>query len=122
VKHFAVILILFSLIGNNFSKLFYYADYQFNREIYLQNCINKAKPALKCNGHCQLQKKLNKEEERNNGAPERKTVFSWEIISSKSFFASVNLLVTPLTITFTSRNINTTIDVSSNLFHPPQQA
>jgi len=122
VKQFAVILILFSLIGNNFSKLLYYADYRFNPEVYLQNCINKAKPALKCNGHCQLQKKLNKEEERNDGTPERKTAFSWEIISSKSFFASISLPVRLFTITFTSRNINTTIDISPNLFHPPQQA
>jgi len=102
--------------------MLYYADYQFNREVYLRNCINKAKPKLKCNGHCQLQKKLDKEDERNSQAPEKKTGFSEEVISSKSFFASVALPVTPLKLTFTHRNINTTIDVSLNSFHPPQLA
>jgi hypothetical protein len=103
--------------------MLYYADYQFNREVYLKNCINKAKPKLKCNGHCQLQKKLDQDSStQDKQVPERKSGFTEEVISSKSFFATVCLPTPSQSTTFTHRNINTTIDVSLNLFHPPQAA
>lgn len=123
MKQFAVIWILLSLLASNYSRILYYADYQFNREVYLKNCINKAKPKLKCNGHCQLQKKLDQDSStQDKQAPERKSGFTEEVISSKSFFATVCLPTPSQSTTFTHRNINTTIDVSLNLFHPPQAA
>lgn len=33
-------------------------NYYLKLEQYQKNCINKAKPALKCNGNCQLAKEL----------------------------------------------------------------
>jgi hypothetical protein len=40
-----------------FSSQFIRLDYLLNRASFVKNCENKARPALHCNGKCQMMKK-----------------------------------------------------------------
>jgi len=76
---------------------------------------------MHCNGACQLQKKLNTEENKDKQTNERKNENLNEVLSSKSFFASVDL---PIKI-FIAKNYFITntgfpVDKSFQFFHPPQ--
>lgn len=66
-------------------------DYYRNNARYAAICENKAKPALKCNGKCQLQKKIKQEEEKNKQNPERKLENKNDVLSSRSFFTSAQV-------------------------------
>ena len=84
---------------------------------YVKNCENKAKPQLHCNGRCQMMKKLNAEE--NGDKQNLASIKFSEIVSSKSFFASLTNI--------TQNNIKhqdqyTLVrldDYSGESFHPP---
>jgi hypothetical protein len=104
----------------NFYDLFTIAGYYVNTSAYAMNCVNKNKPQMHCNGKCQLQKKLDTEN-KDQQTPDKKNDNSNEVLSSKTFFASVE---TPLVIInhtkyFIINNVHT-IDKSFAFFHPPQ--
>ena len=63
-------------------------DYYLNTAAYAKFCENKAKPVLKCNGQCQMAKKI-LEQQKKEQAPERKWDSKVQIIWFKVSFASV---------------------------------
>ena len=66
-------IILFIAMGlQTFQKSLILTDYAINRAAYLKNCINKAKPKLRCQGRCQMMKKMQAEEKKESNTPERK--------------------------------------------------
>jgi len=104
-----------------FCNLFFVADYYVNIAVYAANCVNKNKPQMQCNGQCQLQKKLSTEENKDKQSNERKYENLDEVLSSKSFFAQVEI---PIKV-FAAKKyfiINTgfPVDKSFQFFHPPQ--
>ena len=106
----------------NFYDLFTIAGYYMNTSAYAMNCVNKNKPQLHCNGKCQLQKKL-ENQNNNKQAPERKNDNSNEVLSSKTFFASVETLPSIFKhIKYFTLNNTLTVDKSFAFFHPPQNA
>ena len=66
-------------------------DYYLNTSAYIKKCENKAKPILKCNGKCQLAKKILEEQKKDEQAPERKLENKFEVICLKSQFATFSL-------------------------------
>lgn len=76
---------------------------------------------MHCNGKCQLQKKLNDNNGKEKQSPERKNEAGNEVISSKTFFASVEI---PFTSVNTNKyfilNKGIPVDKASDFFHPPQ--
>lgn len=59
------IFLLVALISSNFSRLFIYAGFEANRSyIAKELCVNRARPALHCNGRCYLMKKLKQADEK----------------------------------------------------------
>ena len=52
----------------SFAKGIIILDYGLNIQSYIQNCINKAKPQMQCNGKCGMYKKLEKEEKGETSA------------------------------------------------------
>ena len=62
-----VITIFLSLLAQTFSKGVIFMQFFANQEYIAQNlCENKDKPELKCNGHCHLNKALEKDNEQEN--------------------------------------------------------
>ena len=115
--------ILAAVLAQSVSRPFIVADYYANTNAYAKNCINKARPKMHCNGKCQMMKKIQEQEKKDQENQERKSENKTEILlSSKSFFASLNLPVTIIIeldkISPRSNGIST--DRSLDIFHPPQ--
>lgn len=97
-------------------------DYCLRTAAYAKECINKAKPLMHCNGKCQLAKKIMQEQNKDQQAPERKSVNRNDItLSAKSFFASIKLpvffIIRAVKRPYASQNI---VGRSLDIFHPPQ--
>jgi len=71
LKIIAVFFIL-SFFTHQFGKLMILADYYTNTSHYAKNCINKSRPKLRCNGKCQMMKKIQKEEKKEKQDAEKK--------------------------------------------------
>lgn len=97
------------------------AGYYLNSQAYAANCINKDKPLMHCNGKCQLQKKLNEEDNKDKQNTERKNDTGIEVLSSKTFFATVqNPFTKIISIKHIIVNTGSPVDHSFQFFHPPQ--
>lgn len=76
---------------------------------------------MHCDGKCQLMKKIEEQERKEQGLPpEMKMASKLEVLSSKSFFLSV--LEAPIQKkknNFTFFIIGRPIDQPSSVFHPP---
>jgi hypothetical protein len=68
--------------------------YQWNRAVYLQNCENRDKPAMKCDGKCYLKKKMAVQETRGANAPSLPQQF-FEIKDVQLFFEPFEWLIPP---------------------------
>jgi hypothetical protein len=73
VRQTAAIFLLLSFLAQTFSKYVLIADYLSNTAAFAQNCVNKDKPMMHCNGKCQLCKKMAQQENPDKQAPERKS-------------------------------------------------
>lgn len=115
----AILLIAFT--GQSFNQGWYYIGYIIQKKEYVKRCANKARPQLHCNGKCQLMKKIQAQEKKEQGQPpEMKYASRIEVLSSRSsFLLQLNIPVTgsaPHIIAFTT---GTPVDQSSSIFHPP---
>jgi len=95
------------------------ADYLVNVEAYKQQCINKAKPMLHCNGKCQMLKKLKKQESNGGEANVPKLNQPDWTLSSKSFFPSVIVLKLANKISYPSFTKVYKSRQLEAVFHPP---
>jgi hypothetical protein len=122
-KRLIAITILLCLLFQTFSKLIIVADYYTNTAAFAKNCINKTRPKMHCNGKCQMMKKLQEEEKKEQQNTERKAEFKNEIISSKSFYATIvpASFIIKAPQYFIANEINTT-SMPRSLFHPPGMA
>lgn len=71
VKTLASILIIFSFLLYNFSKLGVYANYELHKDYIAKVlCVNKNKPSLNCNGKCFLKRKMKQDtQQKENSSP-----------------------------------------------------
>jgi hypothetical protein len=110
-----------SVLAQTFSQGFIVASYYINTGEFAKNCENKDKPKLRCNGKCQLMKKINQQEKKEQQQyPLRKMSYKNIVISSRSFFATILVMGFDSKIAYTLLNITNTVDRSSGIFHPPQ--
>ncbi|MDD2793639.1 MAG: hypothetical protein PHD73_10715 [Sediminibacterium sp.] len=114
---------LAAFLAQTFSRTFVVADYYTNTSKYIRNCENKARPQLKCHGRCQMMKKLQQEEKKDQENPERKVENKNEVLpSSRLFFFSITLPIKYLLAKtkYPSMANGKSIDRSFDIFHPPQ--
>lgn len=119
LKKIIAVIFLIAFATQIFSKVVIIVNFYLNQKYIAENlCVNKAKPAMRCCGRCQLSKKLNQEDHKDQQNPNRRV--DNEVLSSKSFFASYHC-----TITSEKVNLNSfynTLKLSSRsaeVFHPP---
>ncbi len=86
-RYITAILLTISFAAQTFQQAVIVVGYYTNTASYAKACENKAKPMMHCNGKCQMMKKLQEEERRDQQSPERKLENKVEVVSSKSFFA-----------------------------------
>ena len=115
---------LAAFFAQTFSKDFVIVDYYTNTARYAKNCENKAKPKMHCNGKCQMMKKLQQEEKKDQENQERKSENKNEITlysdSNPSSILSEIFVVTKLN--YLPFSTNKSVDRSFDFFHPPQVA
>jgi hypothetical protein len=106
-----------------FASLCIIADYYINTKAFAANCINKDKAQMHCNGKCQLEKKINTGDTNDKQTPERKIDNTNEVLSSKTFFTSVEILFKSLSKEkYIIINTGIPVDRASGFFHPPKSA
>lgn len=119
MKFVIVPILMLAMLAQTFTQEFYYLSYLVDRADFEQNCINKAKAWLHCNGKCQLMKKIVESEKKQQNAPEMKlagksTVFFVNRTSYNDLFIaeqrSVPLFYNSLTYS---------PGFSKKIFHPP---
>jgi hypothetical protein len=95
------------------------ADYALNKEFIARTlCINKAKPALHCNGKCHLRKQLEKEE--TGGAQEQNKNYSFQEVFCDNETSYRIQPITPLAVTVPVTNtVLYTSSYAVSVFHPP---
>jgi hypothetical protein len=122
MRQILAICLMLSLLAQNSGRIFIIADYYVNTAAYAKNCINKTNPGMRCNGKCQMMKKIFQEEKKDQENTERRENLKNEVLSSKSFFASMaspDFRSGPSINTIFASNTNT-IDRCFDIFHPPQ--
>jgi hypothetical protein len=111
-------LLLLCFTTQTFSRAAIVGSYYVNTAGYAKDCINKAKPQLRCNGHCQLMKKLKQEEKKETQDPERRNSKT-QVLSSKSFFASVQAPWLISAAGHAEMNYSLPSGYRQDFFHPP---
>ena len=120
MKYTLVILLFTALIAQTFSRSLAMADYMVNLEAYKKSCINKARPKLNCNGKCQMLKKMKTQQgETETNAPAPKSNQLEVVLSSKSFFPSIEVVSTTKISTFYTYNDDFSSNYLGSIFHPP---
>jgi hypothetical protein len=111
-----VFLLIFSL--QTFAGSIIIVDYYVEKAAYLKNCENTLRTAMKCNGKCQMFKKL-KQTEQDEKFPEKKFGFKQQDLSSRSFFLILgDITVTNFTF-YPSFNSAVALLPNGDIFHPP---
>jgi len=111
---------IFAFLIQSFSGQFIRLNYYLNTTTFAKNCENKARPKLHCNGKCQMMKKMQQEEKKDQQGPGRRYENKNEVLSSRSFFCMINKnAVLPHFIYFI-KNSGPAIDLAISVFHPPQ--
>lgn len=122
IRRITSLLFLMAFVAQTFSAPFLLADYYINTAAYAKNCINKARPKLHCNGKCQVMKKIQEEEKKEQENAGRFENIKTGVLSTKSFYP---VLMTPEAVNIASvKNLTPYIFSISNpsysFFHPPQ--
>lgn len=108
----------FALLGQSFNRAVIVTSYYTNTEAYAKNCENKAKPVLKCHGKCQMMKKLKQEENKDKSNPGRNS-YQDEVLSSRSFYATIAVVADPSLTHNTAHNATIPAVRPVSFFHPP---
>jgi len=121
LKQLTAILFFVAFIGQTFNKPFIVVDYYTNNQAYLKACINKARPKMHCNGKCQMMKKLQEEEKKEQENPVARPDFKTEIFSSDNFAYEITTPIFLIKTVYNSSYTNAALSSNSNaVFHPPQ--
>lgn len=110
---------IIAFFAQTFNKPFIVLDYYANTAAFAKNCINKARPKMKCQGKCQMMKKIQEEEKKEQQNEERKASYKSEVLSSRSFFAKIELLSITASNHFPSFTEGIPTGISIAIFHPP---
>lgn len=120
IRYTTAILLIFAFAIQTFKGGFVIFDYYSNTAAFAKNCINKAKPKLHCNGKCQMMKKMQEEEKKDQQVPERKFENKIEVLSSRSFFTTVNPGASQIiALTYSTDYTGKEIKMPRSFFHPP---
>jgi hypothetical protein len=120
IRYTAAILLIVAFAIQTFKGGFVIFDYYTNTAAFAKNCVNKAKPKMHCNGKCQMMKKMQAEEQKDQQVPERKFENKIEVVSSKYFVTTIHpgtsqIVALTYNNTYTARELK----MPRSFFHPP---
>src|SRR5437868_12337350 len=123
MKFISVTILLICLFAATFSQWILIACFDLNGNFIAREfCINKNNPASHCNGHCYLNRELNKEEKSGNAAnTASKEKFEIQLfcIDSQNNINIISSFITTLRSVLQNFTEQEFLEV---LFHPPCMA
>ena len=119
LKIITVILFLVAFMAQSFDRVLIVTDYFARTSAYAKNCENKKKPQMRCQGKCQMMKKLEQQEKDSQSNPERKLENKQEVLACGTIHQSDFSLFTITSRSFNLPVIGKVIDISSSLLRPP---
>lgn len=123
LKKSIAILIMVSFVSQTFGSMLVLANYYTNKAAFIQNCINKAKPQLQCNGKCQMMKKMGEQEKKEKDQLEKKSALKQLTLSTKSYYYTYTFTVFTLPVIQIGTETNWLIcNIEKLIFHPPSLA
>jgi len=113
--------LLLIFLAYTFSKYVIVADYYSNRQAYMQQCENKNKPWMHCNGKCQLAKKLQQQDASDKQSADQKSGSGKNpTLSSKSWFTSIAAPPQSSAVfNFLQLCLGKVMQMPKTFFHPP---
>jgi hypothetical protein len=121
LKKLSVILFLFVMLAQTFSGYVLKADYFINISSYIEKCINRDKPQLKCNGQCQLAKKMQQADDKDEGSASINAEIFNLVLSSRSYPPQLRFNIDPVEIQWIVLNANNIQRGHlRDIFQPPQ--
>jgi hypothetical protein len=121
LKNLSVILFLFVMLAQTFSGYVLKADYFINISSYIEKCINRDKPQLKCNGQCQLAKKMQQADDKDEGSASINAEIFNLVLSSRSYPPQLRFNIDPVEIQWIVLNANNIQRGHlRDIFQPPQ--
>lgn len=120
MKRVIVPILILLLLAQTFSQWLIVLDYQINKDYIARVlCENKNRPKLKCNGKCQMMKKL-AEEEKQQQSSELRAGNQSLIVSASAHFATLQKpTVSETLIEYQELPVPHTVTRSYAIFHPP---
>jgi len=120
MRFIATSILLILLMSQAFSNWFILAAFRLERDYIAKNlCENRYRPKMHCNGNCVLMKRLRQEEKKEQNAPSSLKI-EIQVLSSRSFFASIDPVNVPDCRYYTAVfNTGKPVDRSFSFFHPP---
>lgn len=95
-------------------------SYYMNAGAYAKNCVNKAKPVLKCNGKCQMAKKILEAQKKQEQAQEQKFETNFQVICFRSDFFSFSVYNSTTSNSYSFYLVKPELPVQAgSVFHPP---
>lgn len=122
MKFIAIPILILLLMSQTFSNWFVVLSFKIRQDYIAKNlCENRNRPQLHCRGNCVLMKKLKAQEKQEQNVPATlKFETSTVVISSRSFFATVeNILINPHNSYKIPANSGKPVDMAASIFHPP---
>jgi hypothetical protein len=115
------LLLLVAFATHTFNRAVIVFGFYANQEVIAATlCENKDKPVMKCEGKCQLSKKLKLQEKKEQQNPTQKVENKPQDISSRSFFTSLAITTISNAEQWQkSRDSGKPIHRSFAVFHPP---
>lgn len=123
MKLIGFILILLVMV-QSFTSWIIVAEYTVNKAYIAKNlCINKEKPTLRCNGKCQLMKKLAQEENQNSSSQSQGGKIKMDILFVQKLEPpSIGALDKEDTRVHPAYIVKQSSGAVTSIFHPPVAA
>lgn len=86
-------LLLMALLLQTFNKTLLVGDYYLNTSRYAENCVNKSKIWMHCDGKCQLSKLIKKQQEEEKKQQEKRNEKHSEFYCFNSCISSLSMLL-----------------------------
>ncbi|MEP7278039.1 MAG: hypothetical protein ABI813_05315 [Bacteroidota bacterium] len=118
MKKLTALVLLVAIMLQILNRAVIYIDYYTNTAAFAFNCVNKAMPAMHCNGKCQMMKKFKEQEKKDTQLPDKRFVND-DVISSKTFFVSVIYSPNNGKAIYNSFRGGQLTDMPRSCFHPP---
>ena len=120
MKQIFALFLLVAFVVQTFSSGFIVLNYYTNIAAFAKNCVNKARPKMHCNGKCQVMKKLQEEEKRDQQMPERKFENKADLFFSQIIFYKIDPLIVGSFKAIAWDKNYLLPAFSFSYFHPPQ--